>query len=55
MLLAIPAFVFAGNLMERCGLSHALGEVARALSGWAKGGRGRWGIVGAWCLPDPWG
>ena len=31
VLLAIPAFVFAGNLMERCGMSHALVELARAL------------------------
>ena len=30
VLLAIPAFVFAGNLMERCGMSHALVELARA-------------------------
>ncbi len=33
VLLAIPAFVFAGNLMERCGMSHALVELARALIG----------------------
>src|SRR6202049_1396375 len=38
VLLAIPAFVFAGNLMERCGMSHALVELARALIGWVKGG-----------------
>src|SRR6201998_4321871 len=40
VLLAIPAFVFAGNLMERCGMSHALVELARALVGWVKGGLG---------------
>src|ERR1700687_1341699 len=40
VLLAIPAFVFAGNLMERCGMSHALVELARALIGWVKGGLG---------------
>src|ERR1700692_1623404 len=40
VLLAIPAFVFAGNLMERCGMSHALVELARALIGWVKGGVG---------------
>ena len=28
VLLAIPAFVFAGGLMERCGMSHALVEFA---------------------------
>ena len=37
VLLAIPAFVFAGNLMERCGMSHALVELARALIGAAIG------------------
>src|SRR3569832_2090988 len=40
VLLAIPAFVFAGNLMERCGMSHALVELARALIGWVFGGFG---------------
>src|SRR4029450_6200763 len=30
VLLAIPAFVFAGGLMEKCGMSHALVAVARA-------------------------
>ena len=34
VLLAIPAFVFAGGLMERCGMSHALVEFARSLVGW---------------------
>ena len=33
VLLAIPSFVFAGGLMERCGMSHALVEFARALVG----------------------
>src|SRR5207245_10644408 len=40
VLLAIPAFVFAGNLMERCGMSHALVGLARALIGRVKGGLG---------------
>src|SRR4051794_33226110 len=44
VLLAIPAFVFAGNLMERCGMSHALVEFARALIGWVKGGLGMAGV-----------
>src|SRR3978361_1351889 len=44
-LLAIPAFRFAGNLMERCGMSHALVELARALIGWVKGGLGMSVIV----------
>src|SRR5258706_13915536 len=45
-LLAIPAFGFAGNLMGRCGMSHALGGLARRLIGWGKGGLGMSGIVG---------
>src|SRR6266545_3670171 len=30
VLLAIPTFVFAGNLMERCGMSYALVSLTRA-------------------------
>src|ERR1700735_1656887 len=52
VLLAIPAFVFAGNLMERCGMSHALGELARALIGWVKGGLGMSVIVVAYFFSD---
>src|ERR1700757_2817392 len=48
VLLAIPAFVFAGNLMERCGMSHALVELAGSLVGWVKGGLGMSVIVGAY-------
>src|SRR5213593_73338 len=40
VLLAIPAFVFAGNLMERCGMSYALVSLARVLVGWVRGGLG---------------
>src|SRR5260221_8866159 len=40
VLLAIPSFIFAGTLMERCGMSHALVELARALVGWVRGGLG---------------
>src|SRR6266568_2164284 len=40
VLLAIPAFVFAGSLMERCGMSPALVELARALIGWVRGALG---------------
>src|SRR3981189_1741171 len=47
VLLAIPAFVFAGNLMERCGMSHALVELARAMVGGVRGGLGLAGIGGA--------
>ena len=40
VLLSIPTFVFAGNLMERCGMSYALVDLARALIGWVRGGLG---------------
>src|SRR5216110_2588658 len=40
VLLAIPTFVFAGNLMERCGMSYALMNLARVLVGWLRGGLG---------------
>ena len=52
VLLAIPAFVFAGNLMERCGMSHALVQLARALIGWVKGGLGMSVIVVAYFFSD---
>src|SRR3979411_2868630 len=52
VLLAIPAFVFAGGLMERCGMSHALVELARALVGWVKGGLGMSVIVVAYFFSD---
>ena len=38
VLLAIPTFVFAGSLMERCGMSYALVNLARVLVGWLRGG-----------------
>jgi len=40
VLLAIPTFIFAGNLMERCGMSYALVNLARVLVGWVRGGLG---------------
>src|SRR5437762_13219046 len=52
VLLAIPAFVFAGNLMERCGMSHALVEFAGALIGCVKGGLGMSVIEGAYFFCD---
>ena len=48
VLLAIPSFMFAGNLMERCGMSHALVDLARALVGWLRGGLGMSVIVVAY-------
>src|SRR5438034_7134952 len=38
VLLAIPTFVFAGSLMERCRTSYALVNLARVLVGWLRGG-----------------
>ena len=52
VLLAIPAFVFAGNLMERCGMSHALVELARAMVGSVRGGLGMSVIVVAYFFSD---
>jgi C4-dicarboxylate transporter, DctM subunit len=52
VLLAIPAFVFAGALMEKCGMSHALVDFARALVGWVKGGLGMSVIVVAYFFSD---
>ncbi len=40
VLLATPSFIFAGTLMERCGMSHQLIALARALVGWMRGGLG---------------
>src|SRR5215813_3469994 len=52
VLLAIPAFIFAGNLMERCGMSHALVELARAMVGWVRGGLGMSVIIVAYFFSD---
>jgi tripartite ATP-independent transporter DctM subunit len=52
VLLAIPAFIFAGTLMERCGMSHALVDLARALVGWLRGGLGMSVIVVAYFFSD---
>ncbi len=40
VMLAIPSFIFAGTLMERCGMSYQLITLARALVGWMRGGLG---------------
>ena len=52
VLLAIPSFVFAGTLMERCGMSHALVNLARALVGWLRGGLGMSVIVVSYFFSD---
>ena len=52
VLLAIPSFIFAGTLMERCGMSHALVDLARALVGWLRGGLGMSVIVVSYFFSD---
>jgi C4-dicarboxylate transporter DctM subunit len=52
VLLAIPAFVFAGGLMERCGMSSALVDFARVLVGWLRGGLGMSVIVVSYFFSD---
>src|SRR5437588_2562877 len=52
VLLAIPTFVFAGSLMERCGMSYALVDLARALVGWLRGGLGMSVIVVSYFFSD---
>jgi C4-dicarboxylate transporter DctM subunit len=52
VLLAIPSFIFAGTLMERCGMSHALVQLARALVGWLRGGLGMSVIVVSYFFSD---
>jgi len=52
VLLAIPSFIFAGALMERCGMSHALVDLARALVGWMRGGLGMSVIVVSYFFSD---
>src|SRR6266851_7084520 len=50
--LAIASFVFAGTLMERCGMSNALVDLARALVGWLRGGLGMSVIVVSYFFSD---
>src|ERR671927_1949580 len=52
VLLAIPSFIFAGALMERCGMSHALVDLARAMVGWLRGGLGMSVIVVSYFFSD---
>src|SRR6202047_3038345 len=52
VLLAIPSFVFAGMLMERCGMSHALVDLSRARVGWLRGGLGMSVIVVSYFFSD---
>jgi C4-dicarboxylate transporter DctM subunit len=52
VLLAIPSFIFAGAVMERCGMSNALVELARAMVGWVRGGLGMSVIVVSYFFSD---
>src|SRR5260221_5351561 len=52
VLLAIPGFVFPGAVMERCGMSNALVDLARALVGWLRGGLGMAVIVVSYFFSD---
>jgi C4-dicarboxylate transporter DctM subunit len=52
VLLAIPSFIFAGAIMERCGMSNALVELARAIVGWLRGGLGMSVIVVSYFFSD---
>jgi C4-dicarboxylate transporter DctM subunit len=52
VLLAIPSFVFAGTVMERCGMSNALVDLARSLVGWLRGGLGMSVIVVSYFFSD---
>src|SRR3979490_1215403 len=52
VLLAIPSFVFAGTVMERCGMSNALVDLARALVGGLRGGLGMSVIVVSYFFSD---
>src|ERR1700687_4562656 len=52
ILLAIPSFIFAGTVMERCGMSTALVDLARALVGWLRGGLGMSAIVVSYFFSD---
>src|ERR1700730_17496461 len=52
ILLAIPSFIFARTLTERCGMSNALVDLARALVGWLRGGLGMSVIVVSYFFSD---
>lgn len=46
-LLAVPFFVFAGNLMNTSGITKRIYDFALSLVGWAKGGLGHVNVVGS--------
>src|SRR5690348_15366320 len=46
-LLAVPFFIFAGNLMNNAGITNRIYDFALALVGWLKGGLGHVNVVGS--------
>jgi tripartite ATP-independent transporter DctM subunit len=46
-LLAVPFFIFAGNLMNSAGITNRIYDFAVALVGWMRGGLGQVNIVGS--------
>src|SRR5512139_3036816 len=46
-LLAVPFFIFAGNLMNSAGITNRIYSFALALVGWMKGGLGHVNVVGS--------
>src|SRR6476469_9137993 len=46
-LLAVPFFIFAGNLMNNAGITNRIYDFALALVGWLRGGLGHVNIIGS--------
>jgi tripartite ATP-independent transporter DctM subunit len=46
-LIAVPFFIFAGNLMNTAGITEKIYNFATALVGWLKGGLGHVNVVGS--------
>ena len=46
-LLAVPFFIFAGNLMNSAGITNRIYDFALALVGWMRGGLGHVNVVGS--------
>ena len=46
-LLAVPFFIFAGNLMNNAGITNRIYDFALSLVGWLKGGLGHVNIIGS--------
>ena len=46
-LLAVPFFIFAGNLMNTAGITNRIYDFAVALAGWMRGGLAHVNIIGS--------